>query len=240
MSWPALGWAAKQKPGRVADKMVLIALADRHNEETDLAYPSIAWLAEFACLDRKTVVAALGRLEDAGLISDSGERVGKTKQVKAYVLHLNGTEKGSPKTEPLQPKSTAFSAKQSQKRDTEPSLEPSPSVSTKPSVKRARTKSIDHPMPANWEPSIGPKTTAMLSRWPPGKYERELRKFRNHAADKGRLSKDWDAAFRTWLENADEWMVDDERKRPQSSGSTATAAAGALAILEGRNAAAGH
>ena len=125
MSWPALGWASKQKPGRVADKMVLIALADRHNEEADVAYPSIAWIAEFACLDRKTVVAALGRLEAAGYISDSGERVGKTKQVKAYHLALNGPEKGNPKTEPLPPKDTVFSAKESQKRDTEPFFEPS-------------------------------------------------------------------------------------------------------------------
>ena len=124
MSWPALGWASKQKPGRVADKMVLIALADRHNEESDVAYPSIAWLAEFSCLDRKTVVAALGRLESAGLIADSGQRVGRTGQIKAYRLALNSTEKGDPKTELLKPKSTTFSVKESQKRDTEPFKEP--------------------------------------------------------------------------------------------------------------------
>lgn len=132
MSWPALGWASKQRPGRVADKMVLIALADRHSEESGLSYPSVAWLADFACLDRKTVVAALDRLEAAGLIADSGERVGKTKQVKAYTLNLNSTEKGIPKTGPLNGKSTVFSAKQSQKRDTEPSSEPSSSDSTNP------------------------------------------------------------------------------------------------------------
>ena len=130
MSWPALGWASKQKPGRVADKMVLIALADRHNEESDLSYPSIAWLADFSCLDRKTVVASLGRLEAAGLISDSGVRFGKTKQVKGYRLSLNSTVsgndtgKGTPKTELLPAKSTDFSEKQYRKRDTEPFLEP--------------------------------------------------------------------------------------------------------------------
>ena len=124
MSWVALGWASKQKPGRVADKMVLIALADRHSEESGVSYPSVAWLAEFSCLDRKTVVASLGRLEAAGMISDSGLRVGKTKQIKAYVLNLNSTEKGVPETEPFNSKSTVFSVKHSQKRYTEPSLEP--------------------------------------------------------------------------------------------------------------------
>lgn len=130
MSWPALGWASKQRPGRVADKMVLIALADRHNEEADMAYPSIAWLAEFSCLDRKTVVAALDRLERAGLIADSGIRYGKTKQVKGYRLALNSPEKGDPKTEPLEGNSPVFSGKESQKRDTDTSSEPSPKGDT--------------------------------------------------------------------------------------------------------------
>lgn len=124
MSWPALGWASEQKPGRVADKMVLIALADRHSMESGVAYPSVAWLAEFACVDRKTVIASLSRLEAAGLIEDTGLRVGKTKQIKAYRLALNSPEKGIPETEPFKANSPTFSTKESQKRDTEPVLEP--------------------------------------------------------------------------------------------------------------------
>lgn len=68
------------------------------------------------------------------------------------------------------------------------------------------------PLPADWVPKIGPKTQAMVDGWPPGKLDRELRKFTAHAADKGRLSLDWDAALRTWLENADEWMPKNERQ----------------------------
>lgn len=123
MSWPALGWASKQRPSRSADKIVLIALADRHNEENDLAWPSLAWLGDFCCLDRKTVIAALDRLEAAGYIADSGQRTGRTGQVKAYTLAINGPEITVPKTEPLN--SPVFPKKQSQKRDTEPSTEPS-------------------------------------------------------------------------------------------------------------------
>lgn len=66
-------------------------------------------------------------------------------------------------------------------------------------------------LPADWQPKLGPKTQAMVDGWPPGKFDRELRKFTAHAADKGRLSQDWDAALRTWLENADEWMPKHER-----------------------------
>lgn len=119
MSFPALAWASTLRVPRASDKLVLLALADRHNPENDLAYPSIAWLCEFSSLDRKTVVASLDRLEAAGLIVDSGKRVGKTKQIKAYSLALNSSEKGTVKTEPLEANSSVIPIKQSQKRDTD-------------------------------------------------------------------------------------------------------------------------
>lgn len=118
MSWQALAWASKQRPGRASDKLILIALADRHNEDSNIAYPSIAWLCEFSDLNRKTVIASLQRLEAAGLIADSGQRVGKSKQIKAYSLAIETV----PKTEQSQKRdSPEISPRQSQKRDTEPS-----------------------------------------------------------------------------------------------------------------------
>jgi len=94
MSWQALAWASKQRPGRASDKLILIALADRHNEDSNIAYPSIAWLCEFSDLNRKTVIASLQRLEAAGLIADSGQRVGKSKQIKAYSLAIETVGRG--------------------------------------------------------------------------------------------------------------------------------------------------
>lgn len=152
MSFPALGWASKQNPGKVSDKMVLFALADRHNEEEDLAWPSIKWLAEFSCLDRKTVIAALDRLEALGLISDSGHRFGQTKQVKGYRLHLNGTEKGIPETVPLEAKSTVFSGEEYRKRDTEPVMEPVVEAKASP-TKRARPKKDEPFVLPDWVPA---------------------------------------------------------------------------------------
>lgn len=149
MSFPALGWASKQNPGKVSDKMVLFALADRHNEEEDLAWPSIKWLAEFSCLDRKTVIAALDRLEALGLIADSGKRFGQTKQVKGYRLHLNGTEKGIPETVPLEAKSTVFSGEEYRKRDTEPVIEPVEEAKASP-TKRAKPEQVEIP---DWIPA---------------------------------------------------------------------------------------
>lgn len=154
MSWTALAWAGKQRLKRAADKLVLIALADRHNDESGLSYPSVAWLAEFSCLDRKTVIASIDRLEALGLVSDSGQRVGKTGQVKAYNLNISGTFETVPETEQFQKRnSSTFSGKQSQKRDTEPSLEPSLSTEAKASSESKARKRVDaFPCPVGVDP----------------------------------------------------------------------------------------
>lgn len=133
MSFAALAWASKQSTGRASDKLVLYGLADRHNEECNRSYPSVAWLCDFGDLNRKTVIAALARLEAAGIISDSGERKGKTGQVKAYSLAMETV----PKTEQSRKRnSSGFSRKGSQKRDTDTVLEPIGLSNDKP--KRAK------------------------------------------------------------------------------------------------------
>lgn len=121
MSFDALAWAGKCQPGSAPRKLVLLALADRHNTESGTAYPSVQWLTEWTGLNRKTIITALDDLCKAGLISDSGKRTGATMQVKAYTLHIETV----PKTERSQKRnSPKYSVKQSQKRDTEPVMEP--------------------------------------------------------------------------------------------------------------------
>lgn len=112
MSWGALAWAAKTRVERASEKLILIALCDRHNDETGFAYPSINWLCEFSSLNRKTVISALDRLEACGLIEDSGRRVGSTKQVKVYTINVGKESQNR--------NSSEIGRKQSQKRDTEP------------------------------------------------------------------------------------------------------------------------
>lgn len=87
MSFEALAWAAKQKPGNMAAKMVLLALANYANEDGE-AYPSVAAISAFGEMNHKTVGVALARLEAAGIISDTGLRRGTTRQVKVYRLVL--------------------------------------------------------------------------------------------------------------------------------------------------------
>jgi hypothetical protein len=42
----------------------------------------------------------------------------------------------------------------------------------------------------------------------------ELEKFKNHAADKGRVSKNWDAAFRNWVDRALDYVMGSPRGTP--------------------------
>lgn len=112
MSWGALAWAAKTRVERASEKLILIALCDRHNDETGFAYPSINWLCEFSSLNRKTVISALDRLEACGFIADSGRRVGSTKQVKVYTINVGKESQNR--------NSSEIGREQSQKRDTEP------------------------------------------------------------------------------------------------------------------------
>jgi hypothetical protein len=95
-------WAFNQdiKPSSV--KFVLVSLGD--NAQVDgMAWPSIAALCQKTGQDRKTVIAALDRLEDCGYLKDSGKRTGHTGQIKVYQFNFErckSTENGTvPKTE---------------------------------------------------------------------------------------------------------------------------------------------
>lgn len=120
MSFDALAWAAKQKPGNLAAKMVLLALAN-YAGETGLAFPSTAAIADFGDMNHKTATAALDRLEALGLIVDTGKKAGRSGQIKVYRLNLESL----PKTEASQKrKPPVFSAKDPQKRVTDTVREP--------------------------------------------------------------------------------------------------------------------
>lgn len=89
MSREATDWAAALRPPHPADKAVLWALAESHNRQTRVAYPSVKWIVDFTRWQRKVVLASLARLTGLGLIEDTGQRVGKTRQIKVWRLGLD-------------------------------------------------------------------------------------------------------------------------------------------------------
>lgn len=116
-------FAADIKPS--SSKFVLLALADCADDD-GIAWPSTIELASKTSLDRKTVIRALDDLESAGLLIDTGNRRGRTAQVKEFRITLEGSQKRKRSqngTVPLlEAKAPVFPVKGSQKRDTEPSL----------------------------------------------------------------------------------------------------------------------
>lgn len=71
---------------RSAKRLVLLSLADRANKENE-CFPSVARVCEDTCLDRKTVLNTINDLISLGIITDTGDRKGATRQVR--VLKIN-------------------------------------------------------------------------------------------------------------------------------------------------------
>jgi hypothetical protein len=208
MSFDALAWAAKQKPGNLAAKMVLLALANYANEAGE-AYPSTAAIAEFGDMNHKTATVALDRLEALGMIADTGKKQGKSGQIKVYRLNLQSI----PKTEASQKREPPkFSIEDPQKRVTDTVKEPVSSEAKASSEKRAKPSNENwHRLPDGWMPTkpLPAELAAKVAQWPPGKIETELSALHDWAANasnergKGRKL-DWDKAYHGWLRRADE------------------------------------
>jgi len=220
MSWETQSWAAKQRPGSASAKLVLLGLASCA-DANHCAFPSIQWLCDFSDLNRKTVIAALQRLEDGmfPMITDTGERRGRTGQVKVYRLAAGAEGAASdpvsetvPKTEQFQNRnSSAFSGKESQKRDTEPFREPIPpslpngrEAPTPPKSKKVSGKGTR--LDDDWEPpaidDLPPTTRALVRQWPSGAYAMVCDVFRCHFRSENgpqAIKRDWTATLAKWL-----------------------------------------
>jgi hypothetical protein len=96
-------WAMSQPVEKSSAKFLLVAMADCVNGEGAemLCWPSVKYLSDATCQDRKTVMDGLRRLRDTGFVKDTGNRKGITGQVAVYLLKSpeNGTVK--PSTEPV-------------------------------------------------------------------------------------------------------------------------------------------
>lgn len=184
MSFDALHWAAKQRPGNLAAKMVLLALAN-WADEGGCAYPSTAAIAEFGDMDHKTATTALDRLVTLGLVIDTGEREGRTKQIKVYKLNLESL----PKTESSQKrKPSVSSGKAPQKRGTD-------TVKDTGSEAKASSHTAKHLIPDDWElPAVAdlpPQARACAEQWTSASYATHGEAFIGFWRSSRRKMADW-------------------------------------------------
>lgn len=226
MSVEALSWALRQPVQHSSAKFVLVVLADCADKLNGTAWPSMSHLCEATSQDRKTVIANIARLKEAGYIEDSGERKGSTKQVVVYRLKSpeNGTVKesrkrNSPKSGTVPEtdnNSTVFPAKESRfSVETvpktghgtvmEPSMEPSgnqehgaPDAPRQPRGRR---------IPDDWSLTDTRNQMAEAAGLSASAASKEAARFvdywRAAPGAKG-VKADWDATWRNWCRRAAE------------------------------------
>lgn len=133
MSFITLNWAMKLAlPPRTSSAkallMVLSYRAKRTSSDRFECYPSIPYLVGATGQNRKTILSNLTKLQGWGLVSDTGRRMGKTRQVVVYRLHMRGgistahpqKSRKAAKTGPnMDEKRPEYSAQEAQTRDTD-------------------------------------------------------------------------------------------------------------------------
>jgi hypothetical protein len=83
MSYEAVNHVMQLQMDRSSDKFVLLCLSN-YADERGTTYPSQMRLLINTCMDRKTLILSLKRLEEYGYIQDTNHRCGSTKQVVVY------------------------------------------------------------------------------------------------------------------------------------------------------------
>ena len=225
MSNEAINWALAQEDLRSSEKFVLLVLANRANAEW-LCWPSLAALESDTCLNRKTIIAALERLSEHGLIIDNEERKGRTNQIIVY--RVGHGAPNSPKfnfdlwyerlvrrtySARKRPGSAPKESQNSRERVpetghgtfTEPtSKEPSAESIALASARKPRGGSSHKqlkktPVTEAWIPSADDRTFAEVRGLDA---DAQAEAFKYHHIAKGSEMKSWSAAFRSWCLNA--------------------------------------
>ncbi len=101
MSIHALAWALTVETGSPSRKAVLLALADRYNENEAAAWPSIGWIARATELHTSTVRRAIADLLEADLLEAVGwAGMRPDRMTKRYRLKMTPLIHRTPHSEP--------------------------------------------------------------------------------------------------------------------------------------------
>ncbi|HBR3069744.1 TPA: helix-turn-helix domain-containing protein [Klebsiella pneumoniae] len=213
MSRAATDWAWGLEI-KASQKLLMLSLADRA-DELHCCYPSIQRLVKDTGMDRKTIGKWINQMIEDGFISDTGERKGKTKQVRVLRLNIevkeaqkrNSTKFGN-NTKNGHETSPILDNKRSQNWDAESVIEPNiePTLSARGQfISEAAKRRIgispngEIPFPASFKPSADHIAIASEKGI---NIETELLNFRDYHQARGTKLIDWNSAFRVWLRNA--------------------------------------
>ncbi|MGS1117420.1 hypothetical protein [Castellaniella sp. UC4442_H9] len=190
MSVAAVHWAFSQKADRSTSKFVLVALANvvRRDDPDWEIYASVEYLVCATSLNRKTVLEALRRLREAGLIIDTGRFAGINQCSPVYRLRGAGQ------------------AAQSEVPAMQPQAAAAPSADEPPLGLRAATNagSPGKRLPGTWTLPAHwlAWTREQRPEWPQAKIDSIAAIFHAHwtsANGPNAAKPDWFAAWRLWV-----------------------------------------
>lgn len=223
MSLEAMKWALQDAPiphstTHIRERLVLVYLADRHNVDTGVCWPSIGRIARDLGVSEPTVRKALRELETLGLITPASPdwAVGCPKGRRPNVWELSlETVRGK---DGLTPKD-GFTPKDGLTPEGETRVNPTPKDGFTPPLNTGLPKPKENPKPTQ---SKNPKVAQALPEgWMPDQrvidqmraecpgvdLAAEHRKFTDYfisvAGERGR-KKDWNAAWRNWIRRVGE------------------------------------
>lgn len=93
MSNEALTWAKNTTTGSASAKAVLLVMADDARAPDQLCFKTVQTITKETELNRKTVMPAIKRLIELGLITDTGDRRGATGSIPVYRLNITSGPK---------------------------------------------------------------------------------------------------------------------------------------------------
>lgn len=86
MSLRAILWALEDAVCPTPQSKLVLAIFANFASDRMRAYPALASVRKMTGLDERTIRRCVADLESAGLLFDSGERVGRTKNVRVFIL----------------------------------------------------------------------------------------------------------------------------------------------------------
>lgn len=225
MSIAALKWVIDDAEAPTAHATLVLIIYANFANENGRAYPSTETVVKKTKQNVKTVRAAIDALELAGLLVDTGKRVGRTGNVKVYALGMEGlpevgalpgeaapdratAPQEAPQARPAQarPKAVALKApvsgsKGTRFREAEPVLEPFPLEDANASSSPRRgAKERCGTADQDWQaPAIGDLPTEarrVAEQWPAGAYAHLAAGHAAYCAGRGGRRRD---PGRTWV-----------------------------------------
>lgn len=181
MSMEAMTWAIEVRGIKSPQKLVLLLLANRHNNDTGMCYPSIPRICRESGMHRATVIRAINALEKAGLLT-----IEKTfGKVNHYRLHTSVTELPVAESDPSHKATTPVAESDYTRRTVRP----------EPKVTQKKPKNRKTPIPENFGISDGVREWA--ERNGHRRLNAHLENFVDAAKARDYRYVDWDAAFKT-------------------------------------------